>query len=91
MSGQEHRRHPLANLDDVYAFGELLTDAQLCGLLQVDARTTLRWRNVGDGPPFVRVGTRRVMYRKADIEAWIATRTFPHRAAEAVAGQGTAA
>lgn len=71
--------------------GEFLTDAQLCGLLHVDGRTTLRWRNAGGGPPFVRVGDRRVLYRRRDVETWIARRTFAHRAAEAVAGQRGAA
>ena len=64
---------------------EFLTDAQLCALLHCDDRTTLRWRNDGGGPQFVRVGARRVLYRRCDVEAWLAARTFPHRAAEAVA------
>ena len=64
---------------------EFLTDQQLCELLHVDERTTLRWRSAGGGPLFVRVGPRRILYRRADIDAWIAAHTFPHRAAEAVA------
>lgn len=65
--------------------GEFLTDAQLCALVDVTDRTTLRWRRDGGGPSFVRVGPRRVLYRRADVEKWIAARTFPHRAAESVA------
>jgi excisionase family DNA binding protein len=65
--------------------GEFLTDRELCSLLHVDDRTTLRWRTDGGGPPFVRVGARRILYRRADVDAWISCRTFPHRAAEAVA------
>lgn len=64
---------------------EFLTDAQLCELLHVDARTTLRWRTDGGGPSFVRVGPRRLLYRRAEVEAWLAARTFRQRAAEAVA------
>jgi len=64
---------------------EFLTDAQLCALLHVDERTTLRWRTDGGGPPFVRVGPRRILYRRVDIDGWISSRTFTHRAAEAVA------
>jgi excisionase family DNA binding protein len=64
---------------------EFLTDAQLCALLHCDDRTTLRWRNDGGGPQFVRVGPRRVLYRRSDVEAWLTARTFAHRAAEAVA------
>lgn len=64
---------------------EFLTDAQLCALLHVDSRTTLRWRTDGDGPLFIRVGQRRVLYSRNDVDNWLASRTFAHRAAEAVA------
>ncbi len=69
------------------ATDEFLTDEQLHTLLKVDERTTLRWRTSGDGPPFVRVGPRRVLYRRADLERWLAARTFAHRAAESVAAR----
>ena len=64
---------------------EYLTDKQLCEMLHIDERTTGRWRTDGGGPPYVRVGDRRVLYRRADVDAWLAARTFKHRAAEAVA------
>ena len=51
---------------------EFLTDAQLCELLHVDARTTLRWRRDGGGPKYVRAGLRRVLYRRDDVLAWAA-------------------
>ena len=46
------------------ASDEFLTDAQLCGLLHLDPRTTLRWRADGGGPAFIRAGSRRVLYRR---------------------------
>lgn len=64
---------------------EYLTDAQICSLLHVNARTTMRWRRDAGGPAFVRVGDRRILYRRSDVEVWLANRTFPHRAAEAYA------
>jgi hypothetical protein len=39
-------------------------------------------RSTGDGPPFVRIGPRLIAYRLCDVETWLASRTFPHRAAE---------
>ncbi len=68
---------------------EFLSDAQLCELMHVVPRTTARWRVSGDGPPFVRAGASRVLYRRSDVDAWLAARTFPHRAAEM--SQGVAA
>jgi predicted DNA-binding transcriptional regulator AlpA len=63
---------------------EFLSDAQVCGLLHVTSRTTARWRTDGGGPVFVRAGGRRVLYRRVDLDSWISSRTFAHRAAEAV-------
>jgi Helix-turn-helix domain len=69
----------------LHAGSDYLTDPQLAKYLYVTTRTTGRWRDDGSGPPFVRVGKRRILYRRADVLAWAAGRTFPHRAAESVA------
>jgi len=63
---------------------DFLTDAETAHTLHVTTKTTSRWRINGDGPPFVRAGARRILYRRSDVLAWAASRTFPHRAAEAV-------
>ena len=67
------------------AHDDYLTDAQLADRLHVTARTTMRWRRDGNGPAYLRVGVRRVLYRRADVEAWLANRNLAHRAAEAAA------
>jgi hypothetical protein len=64
---------------------EFLTDGQLCDRLHITPRTTLRWRRDGGGPPFVRAGERRVLYRLEDVVSWERAHTFTHRAAEATA------
>jgi hypothetical protein len=63
---------------------EFLTDGQLCEILKVSPRTTLRWRRDGAGPRFIRAGRHRILYRAADVNTWLSTQTFTHRAAEAV-------
>ncbi len=62
--------------------GEYLTQAEVARRYKLSKRTIERWRLTGDGPPFVRVGPRRILYRLADCEAWLAGRTHAHRAAE---------
>lgn len=37
--------------------------------------TLARWRRQGDGPPFKKIG-RRVTYDIAELESWIAERSF---------------
>jgi hypothetical protein len=37
---------------------------------------------MGGGPPYVRLGPRRVAYEEAASEAWAASRSFTSRAAE---------
>jgi hypothetical protein len=62
--------------------GAYLDEQSFCDQYHIGRRTAQRWRVTGDGPPFVRVGPRRVIYRLSDCEAWAATRTHRHRAAE---------
>ncbi|TFV74115.1 DNA-binding protein [Bradyrhizobium frederickii] len=50
-----------------------LVQREAAALLRLSERTLERMRVTGDGPPFVKAG-RRVLYRPADIDAWIATR-----------------
>ncbi len=59
-----------------------LSERQFSDRYGVAARTLQRWRATGDGPPYTRIGPRRVVYPEAAAEAWLAARTFPHRAAE---------
>jgi len=65
--------------------GAFLTEAEFSARYRVPQRTVQRWRVTGHGPAFVRCGPRRVLYRLTDCEAWAASRTFAHRAAEAAA------
>ena len=64
------------------ANGTYVTEAQFCKIYRVAPRTAQRWRVTGDGPPFVRLGPHKVVYRFSDTEAWAAARTFTHRADE---------
>jgi predicted DNA-binding transcriptional regulator AlpA len=59
-----------------------LTEAEVSTRYKVSKRTLQRWRVTGDGPRFVRLGPRRIVYRASDIEAWTAAQTHEHRAAE---------
>ena len=48
----------------------------------IPSRTAQRWRVTGDGPPYARLGPRKIVYPAAAFEAWLAARTFAHRAEE---------
>jgi predicted DNA-binding transcriptional regulator AlpA len=50
---------------------DLLTQQQTAEVTRLSGRTLERHRWAGTGPKFVRLG-RRVFYRRADLEAWIA-------------------
>jgi hypothetical protein len=70
--------------DDAFANGasDYLTEKQFCRRYHVSPRTAQRWRVTGDGPPFVRLGPHKIVYRLRDAETWAAGRTFAHRADE---------
>ena len=48
------------------------TPAEVAEILHTTTASLAQMRYRGDGPKFVRVGRRRVLYRWADVEQWIA-------------------
>ena len=51
---------------------QLLDTARAADHLGLSPRTLEKWRTAGGGPPFVKLG-RRVAYRQADLDAWVAS------------------
>lgn len=60
----------------------LLNPAQLGDWLGVTRRTVDKWRATGVGPRALRVGPRKVVYRKSDILAWLDASVVPSPAAD---------
>ncbi len=56
---------------------KLLTDFleqdEAAAELKVCGRTLDRWRRLGEGPPLTKLG-RRVLYRRASLQAWLRAR-----------------
>lgn len=50
---------------------DLMTLAEVAEATRTTVDTVRTWRKVGKGPRAAKIG-RRVMYRRADVEAWIA-------------------
>jgi predicted DNA-binding transcriptional regulator AlpA len=48
----------------------LLNQAEFAARWGISARSLERWRARREGPPFVRLNKRRVLYREQDIEAY---------------------
>ncbi|MFN9094704.1 MAG: helix-turn-helix transcriptional regulator [Alphaproteobacteria bacterium] len=61
-----------------------LDEKSLSEFLRIPRRTLQRWRSEGGGPPFVRAGARRILYRTEAVEAWAMSREHRHRAEELV-------
>ncbi len=61
-----------------------LDEAEAARVLHLGRRTLQRWRVTGEGPPYVRVGVRRVLYSADELRRWAEARTYAHRAAEIV-------
>jgi excisionase family DNA binding protein len=59
----------------------LLTLSETAELLRLSERTLERWRVVGGGPVFCKLG-KRVLYRRIDLDAWIASHVV-HSTSEA--------
>jgi hypothetical protein len=52
-----------------------LSQAELAAYWRISPRTLERWRCTGNGPRFLKLGSR-VVYRIADVEAFEATRLY---------------
>ena len=63
-------------------FRRYLTRKQLAEYLNVSERTADRWYRDGAGPPAIRLGAKRIVYDVNEVDAWAASRSFRHRAAE---------
>ena len=59
-----------------------LTPNELAERLHVSLRSLERWRVTGDGPVFLRAGSRRILYPLPAVEAWEGARQHASRAAE---------
>lgn len=57
-----------------------IDERQLCADLGISSVTATKWRARAEGPPFIKVG-RLVRYRRADVDAWLASRTIGLRPA----------
>ncbi len=55
--------------------GELLTTEQAAKIYGLSQSTLRKWRCVGNGPRFTRIG-RAVRYRRAELDAFVEGRTF---------------
>ncbi len=62
MNSQQQHELPLHH--------DLLTIDEAAALLRTPKATLRYWRHLGTGPASFRLG-RRVVYRSADVEAWI--------------------
>jgi hypothetical protein len=50
-----------------------LSDAELCEQLDIIDRTARRWRQTGEGPPYVKIGVS-VFYPVEDFHKWLKKR-----------------
>lgn len=55
---------------------ELLKPSVVSRRFDISEATLRRWRSIGQGPTFLRVG-RQVRYRVSDVEDWLAKQCHP--------------
>jgi predicted DNA-binding transcriptional regulator AlpA len=59
---------------------ELLTELGAATYLSMAPGTLRQWRYLGQGPPFIKMGTGRIRYRASDLDAWLRDQTVDPRA-----------
>lgn len=61
-----------------HAVDALLDTPGAAALLGMRPQTLAEWRTTGRGPRFIAVSTRRIRYRRADLDAWLDAQTRTH-------------
>ncbi|MBR9650237.1 helix-turn-helix transcriptional regulator [Thalassovita aquimarina] len=56
----------------------LVNEREAASILCYSVRALQNWRHRGGGPRFVKVSSRSVRYRRADLLKWIEERTVAH-------------
>ncbi len=62
----------LAHASQTIQRKQQLTDVQVAEYLNVSVSTVRRWRLIGGGPRWVRIGGSSIRYPVADLEAYVA-------------------
>ena len=57
----------------------LMTEGQAAERLAMSIHTMRRWRVLGRGPVFLKVGGKAVRYRESDLKAFLSGRMAPTR------------
>ncbi len=71
----------MADDDASTAAAELLTLAEAAAVLRTPVATLRYWRHLGIGPDGFRLG-RRIVYRRQDVDRWVAERQRAERCAQ---------
>lgn len=61
---------------------DLLNEQELCDWLRIKVPTVRKWRILGRGPVFQRIGTL-VRYRRGDVQTWLDANTYSSTSSKA--------
>ena len=73
---QRRCRPPAAPADDKHHDSDLLTVKEAADLLRCSKSYLDKLRCAGGGPEFVRLGVRKILYRRLDLLTWAKSRRF---------------
>jgi len=66
----KHHKTPVGAPANVNSPGDILTDEQAAALLAVEPRTLRLWRHTR-GLPHMKITSKIIRYRRADLDAWL--------------------
>jgi hypothetical protein len=77
------RLRAVDSIDTTTAEPDLITTEELARMLRVDPSSVRRWRTARplQGPPFIALSERVIMYSIEDVRAWLASRRVTPEAA----------
>jgi excisionase family DNA binding protein len=75
-SGPRPTPEPAASETKRFAPDDLLTVKEAAEDRRCSKSYLDKLRVYGGGPPFLRIGKRKILYRKSDLDAWTASRRY---------------
>lgn len=78
----------LSPLPEYVASLAVMDGKEAAAYLRTSTSTLAKYRTRGNGPAFIRQSSRKTLYRKADLDAWLNARTYSSTSHEAVSTAG---
>lgn len=78
----------ISPITDNITYPAIMDGKEAADYLRTSTSTLAKYRTRGNGPAFIRQSSRKTLYRKADLDAWLIARRYSSTSQETVEAAG---